>query len=209
MICVSLANTDLLTCLHKAAEYPMVEIRLDLFHFDPEQIALIGQTSNPWIATCRPGKYNERERTVQLAASIRAGASWIDLEYESSPEFKKDLIELARKERCKVIISWHDFEKTPEVQLLDQLITDSRNMGADLVKIVPTVQTSRDAAKILGLYERYQNLIAFGMGEKGKITRIAAPLLGAPFTYASASDNKAIAPGQIAYHDLINIYSKL
>jgi 3-dehydroquinate dehydratase-1 len=35
------------------------------------------------------------------------------------------------------------------------------------------------------------------MGDAGKITRIAAPLLGAPFTYASAEDTKKTAPGQI------------
>ena len=35
------------------------------------------------------------------------------------------------------------------------------------------------------------------MGSKGRITRIAAPLLGSPFTFASISKGKETAEGQI------------
>ena len=35
------------------------------------------------------------------------------------------------------------------------------------------------------------------MGNKGRITRIAAPLLGSPFTFASLSKGKETAEGQI------------
>jgi 3-dehydroquinate dehydratase-1 len=35
------------------------------------------------------------------------------------------------------------------------------------------------------------------MGEKGRVTRILAPLLGSPFTYASYEAGKETAPGQI------------
>ncbi len=36
-----------------------------------------------------------------------------------------------------------------------------------------------------------------GMGKDGRITRIAAPLLGAPFTYASLDNTRETASGQL------------
>ena len=52
-------------------------------------------------------------------------------------------------------------------------------------------------------------MIALGMGKKGKITRLAAPLLGAPFTYASPAAGSETGPGQLEMDTLIKIYSLL
>ncbi len=41
-------------------------------------------------------------------------------------------------------------------------------------------------------------MVIIGMGEKGVITRVAAPMLGAEFTFASAETGKETAPGQIS-----------
>jgi len=209
MICVSLANQDILSCLHQSGEFPIVEIRLDLCSLDTEQIALIGQAAHQWVTTCRPGTLDLKQRIIRMAAAIKTGAAYADLEYESPAEYKEPLIRMARKEHCKIIISWHDFEGTPDEATLDQIILESRRMGADLVKIVPTIHTPGEAARVMNLYQRHSNLIAFGMGETGKISRIAAPLLGAPFTYACASEKTRIAPGQLTYKDLKTIYSKI
>jgi 3-dehydroquinate dehydratase len=35
------------------------------------------------------------------------------------------------------------------------------------------------------------------MGKEAQITRIAAPLLGAPFTYAALESGRETAPGQL------------
>jgi 3-dehydroquinate dehydratase-1 len=77
--------------------------------------------------------------------------------------------------------------------------------GADIVKIATTVQNKADAARILSLYEHYQSLVALGMGDEGKITRIASPLLGAPFTFAAPNTSKT-ASGQMTDVEMSTIY---
>jgi 3-dehydroquinate dehydratase len=47
------------------------------------------------------------------------------------------------------------------------------------------------------------------MGDLGKISRIAALFMGAEFTFASASDEFATAPGQISYTKLRTIVELL
>lgn len=61
---------------------------------------------------------------------------------------------------------------------------------------------NRDNSKILSLYKAPGRLVAIGMGELGKISRIVAPFMGAEFTYASLNDEQATAPGQINYERL-------
>ena len=71
-----------------------------------------------------------------------------------------------------------------------------------MAKIVTLVRVNRDNSKILSLYKNPGRLIAFGMGDLGKITRIVAPFLGAEFTYAAMDEGDPTAPGQIRYSRL-------
>ena len=80
---------------------------------------------------------------------------------------------------------------------LEQILTWCFESKADIAKIACKAHSPEDAARLLALYSFGRPLISIGMGDAGKITRIAAPLLGAPFTYASAEDAKKTAPGQI------------
>jgi len=58
------------------------------------------------------------------------------------------------------------------------------------------VDSIEGCSRLLSLYSYGNPIISIGMGHEGKITRIAATLLGAPFTYASIDDSKKTAPGQ-------------
>jgi len=44
------------------------------------------------------------------------------------------------------------------------------------------------------------------MGDEGRISRIASPMMGAFLTYASVADGKETAPGQISIGDMITIF---
>jgi 3-dehydroquinate dehydratase-1 len=48
-------------------------------------------------------------------------------------------------------------------------------------------------------------MIVIGMGEKGKMTRILAPLLGSQISWVSHK-NLSSAPGQLSLQDTQNIY---
>ncbi|MDR2847892.1 MAG: type I 3-dehydroquinate dehydratase, partial [Bacteroidales bacterium] len=107
-ICVSLGGISVVECMKWAALLPLVELRLDLLQLSTENIEILATQCRQWVATCREGKYSERERTVQLAAAIRAGATYVDIEYEADEAYRKPLQELAKQLGAQVIISYHD-----------------------------------------------------------------------------------------------------
>ena len=206
-ICVSIGEMPFSRCLQLAAALPLVEIRLDLLPLDSEKIDLLAMQCRQWIATCRPAEnLAEHERSALLAAAIRAGATYVDIEYEAEPDYRQPLIDLARQHQCKVIISYHNFESTPDVDTLNQIIRNATVMGADCVKIAVTANSPADCARVMSLYDRHERLIAFAMGDAGKITRIAAPFLGAEFTFASVDEAHLTAPGQLTASQMEVIY---
>jgi len=163
-ICVVLGGMPLHKCMKLASLYPLVEIRLDQLKIDPEKIDILSMQCRQWIATCRPCSLSDHERTILLAASIRAGAAYVDIEYEAEPEYRQELINLAKRFQCKVIISYHNFESTPDIDSLNQIIQQSVNMGADCVKLAVTANSHSDCALVMSLYSMHRNLLAFGMG---------------------------------------------
>ena len=62
---------------------------------------------------------------------------------------------------------------------------------------------------ISSLYAKYKNLLALGMGENGRITRVASLLMGAPFSYVSSGTAKETAPGQITREQMKNVLEGL
>jgi 3-dehydroquinate dehydratase-1 len=108
-------------------------------------------------------------------------------------------------------MSYHNYKRTPSRQVLEEIIESCFAAGVDIAKISCQSLSHADTARILSLYDReevnYENkkIIAVAMGEIGKISRLAALLLGAPFTYASLSQGKETAPGQLSKQSLLEI----
>jgi 3-dehydroquinate dehydratase type I len=71
------------------------------------------------------------------------------------------------------------------------------------------VVSLKDNARLLGLLNDTRPVVVVGMGHKGRITRIAALLLGSPFTYASLAAGKETAEGQIDWKSLKEIYKRI
>ena len=76
------------------------------------------------------------------------------------------------------------------------------------VKIVTTAAAPADPARVLSLYgaarrmgRRDLELVAFAMGEMGRMSRVLCLYLGSPHTYASLG--RAVAPGQMALADML------
>ena len=75
-------------------------------------------------------------------------------------------------------------------------------LGADVGKIVVTARHPQEALIPLGLIPWAQKelalpLISFAMGGPGVYSRVVAPLLGAPWTYATLAGHHQAAPGQL------------
>ena len=176
MICISIANLDFNACKETLKSVDMAELRLDLLNFSIEQVKEIFAVPARLIATHRPGGVSEDQRKALLIAAVEAGAAYVDIEIESDPTFRKDILAAARENNCRVIVSHHDYDGTPSSHKLNKLVRRCCYEGGDIAKIACQVNSEADAARILSLYDSKvaKNIIALGMGPKGRITRIAA-----------------------------------
>ena len=197
MICVSIAEKTSEACLTALAGIDFAEIRIDEMETDKTDIKKIFSSHPRLIATCRPGKRSSQERLDLLHSAIEAGAAYVDIEVEAEGKYKDYLISRARSSGCQVIISYHNFQKTPQKSELEHIIEWCFTAGADIAKIACMVQHKNETARLLGLLNDERPLIVLGMGKLGRITRIAAPLLGSPFTYASPGKGRETAAGQL------------
>lgn len=198
MVCLSIADVTADEAVSILEKVELAELRLDRIDFKRKDLERLFTTKAGTIVTCRRSeKMSEDERRDIIIEAIEKGASMVDVEVENSDDFKDDIIKSAKKNKCTAIVSCHDYEKTPVMRELEQILNWCFESGADIAKIACQANSKEDAARLLALYSFGRPLISIGMGDAGKITRIAAPLLGAPFTYASAEDAKKTAPGQI------------
>ena len=129
----------------------------------------------------------------------------LDVEFNTIRK-NKDLEKYLKSTKTKLLISWHDFKKTPNFL---ELKTQMKKMAkfSPIVKIVTTANTVDDSTHILQLYSKREKtkLIAFAMGDAGRISRILCLNLGSPYTYVSLG--KPVAPGQFSVDEIKKIAS--
>ena len=158
------------------------------------------------VCTLRPknegglfsGSENERKAILRLIAEYNPFL--LDVEFNTIQKDKK-LESYLKKSKSKLLVSWHDFKKTPnDSQLRDKL--NKMKRFSNVVKIVTVAKNMSDASRLLSLYSIKSKIkiIAFSMGEEGKFSRILCLHLGSPFTYVSLG--KPIAPGQFSVDEI-------
>jgi 3-dehydroquinate dehydratase I len=196
MFCVSIAEPNYTSCLKAIEGEKLCEIRLDLIPLTEDEVRKLFSQPAQLIATYRPLPDNEELRKKILKIAIESGAAMVDLEVENSPEFNAEMVEFARKHNCRVIISYHNYQETPKLAELKQIEQQCYAAGANIAKIASQANSVEDAARLLGMYDDKKEKVIIGMGNFGKITRIAALKLGAPFTFVAKDEKTATAPGQ-------------
>jgi 3-dehydroquinate dehydratase type I len=139
------------------------------------------------------------------------GADYIDVELASERLSLQGLIRY--KKGTQVILSFHDFRRTPPPKELQSLFGQMVRLGADVTKIVSLARSWEDNLSILSLIPfakaRRRKIVAFCMGEKGKISRVFSPFLGAAWTYASLNKNMPSAPGQLTVGEMKEVWGML
>ena len=188
----------------------LIEIRLDYRKDQLDLAEILRASKKPLIATNRSyeqggvTKVSSPDRLRVLVRASELGYNFIDIELDC-PSLNS-VIKSIKDNGGKVIGSHHDFNKTPSLQKMENLLEQGKQAGADLVKIIGTANTDSDNMIYLNFNLRNPGNISFGMGKKGIISRVISPLLGAAFTYASLEDKKS-APGQLSVSSLKKIYS--
>lgn len=216
MICVSVAEPTVELCLEALKGLDFAEVRIDAMKVMIEDMETIFSRPLALIATFMPvspvvikdGFVDASVRKAFLISAVEAGAKYVDIEVQLDDVFRLEIIEKAKMKDCKVIVSFHDFHSTPEKEKLEEIAALCFSKGADIAKIACRVNSERDNLRLLGLLNNYDyqgRTVVIGMGNKGRITRVAAPLLGSPFTFASISKGKETAEGQIEKETLDRI----
>ena len=187
----------------------LFEVRIDLIGNGWQEVAK--KLSKPWIACNRTipegGNWQQSEarRKEELLYAIQLGADMVDIELETKN--LERVVSLIKKEaRC--ILSFHDFEKTPPLGKLKEIVDRQLALGADICKVVTTAQTSEDNLTVLELITEFSgtSLIAFAMGPLGLPSRILCPMVGGEFSYAAIKKGKESAPGQLSVTELRRLY---
>ena len=209
MICVSVGRTrhKMVVLEHKAlAERgaELVELRLDYLSRQPDLARLLGDRPTPCVVTCRRQidrgrwRFSEEQRLAVLRAAIVAGVEYVDLEDTIAGSIR-------RYGETKRIVSHHDFEQTPAN--LEEIHKKMCDLDPDVVKIVTMANTPGDMVRMLQLVKSAKvPTVGFCMGELGVASRVLCGKYGAPFTYASFSSERELAPGQIPFSEMMHLY---
>ena len=187
----------------------IVELRLDLLGTGNdrwlEQAKTIEAQGLPVIATLRlaseGGQWTrpDAERLPVFEAAL-ANLTATDIEF-CSPLLEK-ISAFAASHQKALIISYHDFKKTPLATELRQVIRKAANYGT-VVKIATLTQTEADLATLCELFSEQcsASVCLLGMGALGPVSRTTLPRLGSCLTYGYL--DAPIAPGQVAAAKLL------
>ena len=194
----------------------IIELRVDYLRGVKLPLFLENR-KKPFIVTNRRkdegGQYKgeERKRLGVLQEALDLGADYIDVEFSVERSFLQRL--LRDRRGAQVILSFHDFRGTPSIKELQKLFGQMIQLGADVIKIVSFARSWEDNLSVLSLIplakERRQKIVAFCMGEKGKISRIFSPFFGAAWTYASIDRARVSASGQMTVRELKDTWEKM
>ena len=215
--CISIAEKTprkLATTLSKALKKSeFVKILFDFLKPDQVPIALnlVSKKMKNCVATLRPksegGKFSgkERERISILKLISEYKPFLLDVEFNTIRK-NKELYNYIKKTKSPILVSWHDFKKTPSTNTLIKMQKQMKKFS-NYIKIVTTAKSINDSSNVLSLYSKADKtkLIAFAMGNNGRMSRILCLFLGSPFTYVALG--KPIAPGQFNVDEIKDILS--
>lgn len=188
----------------------IVEVRLDLMgvqHGDwLSRCVAIQDSGHPVFATLRiheeggqwRGGDGPRQTLLEQALDVLAA---VDIEFASP---LCDTI-CRRAEACgkPVVVSYHDFQKTPSLDALRTILAGMRTDTRVIPKIAAMVHNEADVATLRQLLTESTDrpLCLIAMGEAGRQTRLDFALAGSSLTYGYL--DQTTAPGQWPAPDLV------
>jgi len=194
----------------------LLEARIDRFKqtdssFILKQLKALRKYNLPVLATVRSkseggrAKLTAAQRLIiykQILPLIDA----IDVELSSLPSLAS-IIPQARKKKKTIIISYHNFKKTPSEKELMLKLKKAFSKGADIFKCAVQANTAND---VLRMYEftlkhSQRGLVTLSMGNTGSISRIVFPSAGSLLSYTSP----ILFDGQIPLQQLVQSFKCL
>jgi 3-dehydroquinate dehydratase I len=208
IIAASFTDRDLGTTPQELAKkgLDLAEFRIDLFRsWDETHIKSVINRYTGLAAVATIRSENEgggsRGRTdddrLHLFRLLAAEADALDIELNSRI-IVDEVIRAAHENGKLAIVSFHDFQRTPDLSELNALLARANTLGADIFKIASYIQSYKDL-QVLAEFT-IQNgsknqLVTIGLGPKGVMSRIFFPALGSRITFSWAGE--ITAAGQL------------
>ncbi|MDD6400592.1 MAG: type I 3-dehydroquinate dehydratase [Lachnospiraceae bacterium] len=225
-ICVSVTGADDLEMLnqldkillHKDSDFvDVIEFRADFYRDinDSSKLnSLLGKflsklSKKVFLFTIRSSMEGGENNTlsyeditrINLSVITNKLADMVDVEMFSGEELVKNQIEAARANGIKIIMSNHDFDKTPDKEEIVKRLTNMQLLGADIAKIAVMPQKTEDVFSLLQATMEMKDketktpLVTISMGKLGNISRVLGEVTGSAMTFAALEGGSA--PGQM------------
>lgn len=126
----------------------------------------------------------------------------IDIEWDSDYDViaHRDFVRLAQKNDKQVVVSYHNFQETPEIDILKFTYYKMHQLNPDYVKIAVMPQCREDVATLLQAMATsvdavYPKVIGISMSQLGVVSRVAQGAFGGSVSYGCLGTPQA--PGQL------------
>ncbi|MDP3821792.1 MAG: type I 3-dehydroquinate dehydratase [Burkholderiales bacterium] len=139
------------------------------------------------------------------AACATGDVDVVDFEMGNHPTDVLEVREITRARDIKLILSFHDFHRTPPAEAIEQRFTQAAELGADIAKVAVMPHGMDDVLTLLSATLHASReldipLVSMSMGRLGAITRMCGWAFGSAMTFAVGESSSA--PGQMAIEDV-------
>lgn len=189
------------------------ELRIDMFrehalrYIEGVFNSVKTRFDKPIIATVRDveeGGYKRIDNSYkyEIFESIMPLSDAVDIEIKS--ELRERIISLCKSHNKTVICSYHNLRETPDMGYMDNIASEAKHGGADIVKIAVMANTRDDLVRLASFTIKNKGigLITLSLGDLGLISRIFNPMIGSLMTYGHLGT--PTAPGQVSASDIVH-----
>lgn len=197
------------------ADADLAEFRIDLLSFasDTKQVIALGHElkkilgNKPMIATIRTKneggqlEISDADYGKTYQAYLKNPfMDWLDVEMFRDQKVVSEIVQKAHQKKVLVVMSNHDFQKTPNQDEIEKRLLKQDQMGADVLKIAVMPKSKQDVFTLMNAtlkvsQQTTKPLLTMSMGQLGTISRVATANMGGSYSFGMIG--QASAPGQI------------
>ncbi|MCU4636728.1 MULTISPECIES: type I 3-dehydroquinate dehydratase [Acinetobacter] len=197
------------------ADADLAEFRIDLLSFASEtkQVIALGHElkkilgNKPMIATIRTKneggqlEISDADYGKSYQAYLKNPfMDWLDVEMFRDQKVVSEIVQKAHQKKVLVVMSNHDFQKTPSQDEIEKRLLKQDQMGADILKIAVMPKSKQDVFTLMNAtlkvsQQTTKPLLTMSMGQLGTISRVATANMGGSYSFGMIGE--ASAPGQI------------
>ncbi|MEG0593043.1 MAG: type I 3-dehydroquinate dehydratase, partial [Coprobacillus sp.] len=210
----------------KDLSYDLVELRIDFYENILDNQKVISLLNDLRIMIDKPILFTYRslgeggqiqltdDQYIDLVRNVCESQliDIVDVELLSGNQIVYQLVEIAHVHKIKVLISNHNFDLTPDNNLMRQTLEHMEIMNADILKIAYMPVNKKDVLRLMDITLEMSTkltkpIVSMSMADIGKISRVCGEFTGSAMTFACAT--YASAPGQIEVNNVNKILEVL